>query len=177
MSDREQPIKIASLSSGRLRLRVLPESGIVPDVEKLLQVPAVKEVAYRKLTGSLLILYNDTSCNEAEFLTLLGNAYPDLAVSPLPTAAVEPELPRNLLSRAMYYYTDQANRVVHRTTYGAADLTSVIPVVFFAWALIDLVARPTLPRWFELYREGSYLWHFYQTKMIFLGDSQVDATL
>lgn len=180
MSIREESVKVASLSPGRLRLKISPESElskIGPDLEELLRVPGVTQVAYRKLTSSLLILYDGSKYEESEFLSLLSNAHPHLAVSRPATVPQQAELPRNLLSFTMYHYSDQANRAVHRVTHGLADLTSVFPVVFFAWAVIDLLARPTLPRWFELYREGSYLWHFYQNRTVVLSESQGNSTL
>ncbi len=46
----------------------------------------------------------------------------------------------------MYYHSDNANRAAHKKMSGAADLTSILPVVFFAWATIDLIVRPGWPK-------------------------------
>jgi hypothetical protein len=153
---------IASYSPGRLRLKLPPESDITPNLEQLLQVPAITEVAYRKLTGSLVIQYDESLCSLQDLLLLLNRYFPSLNINQLPTLSFERELPKNLFSSIMYHYTDLTNQAVHRSTSGLADLTSLMPVAFFTWAALDLITRPSLPRWFELYREGSYLWHFYQ---------------
>ncbi len=162
MSEGNATVWIASYSPGRLRLKLSPDGSIIPNLERLLQVPAITEVAYRKLTGSLLIRYDETRCSLPELLPLLGRYFPALNTRDLPASAYEQELPKNLFSSVMYHYADMTNQAAHKATSGLADLTSLLPVAFFAWAAVDLMMRPSLPRWFELYREGSYLWHFYQ---------------
>jgi hypothetical protein len=162
MSEGNAIVWIASYSPGRLRLKLPPESDIAPSLEQLLQAPAITEVAYRKLTGSLLVQYDETLCSVQELLLLLNRHFPSLKIDDIPPGSFERELPKNHFSSVMYHYSDLANQAVHKATSGLADLTSLMPLAFFTWAAIDLVARPTLPRWFELYREGSYLWHFYQ---------------
>jgi hypothetical protein len=162
MSEGNAIVRVASYSPGRLRLKLAPESALIPDLQQLLQVPAITEVIYRKLTGSLLIQYDEARCGLPELLQLLKRHFPSLNINELPTGSFERELPKNLFSSIMYHYAELANQSVHKTTSGLADLTSLLPVAFFTWAAIDLMTRPSLPRWFELYREGSYLWHFYQ---------------
>jgi len=162
MSEGNAIVRIASYSPGRLRLKLPPESALTPTLERLLQVPAITEVAYRKLTGSLLIQYDETRCSLPDLLLLLNRYFPSLDTKALPTRSFERELPKNLFSSVMYHYSDLTNQAAHRATSGLADLTSLMPVAFFTWAAIDLMTRPSWPRWFELYREGSYLWHFYQ---------------
>jgi hypothetical protein len=161
MPEEKELIRIASHSPGRLRLR-FAEGMPPPDLDQLLRVPAVTEVAYRKLTGSLLIQYDDTLCSQQELLELLRDHFPVFRATEIPEDLYERDLPKNFLSSVMYHYSALTNQTVHRATGGAADLTSLFPLAFFAWAAIDLAIRPSLPRWFELYREGSYLWHFYQ---------------
>lgn len=153
---------IASHSPGRLRLRFFPENATTPNLERLLQVPAITEVAYRKLTGSLVIQYDEELCSLEELLSYLRIYFPFLEVNGVPASSDEKELPKNLTSSVMYRYADLTNQTVHRVTAGVADLTSFLPLAFFTWAALDLLMRPSLPRWFELYREGAYLWHFYQ---------------
>jgi len=171
MSEGNAIVRIASYSPGRLRLKLPPESTLTSTLERLLQVPAITEVAYRKLTGSLLIQYDETRCSLPDLLLLLNRYFPSLDAKTLPTRAFERELPKNLFSSVMYHYSDLTNQTVHRATAGLADLTSLLPVAFFTWAAIDLIARPSWPRWFELYREGSYLWHFYQNASYREGES------
>ena len=159
--EEKEMIRVASLSPGRLRLK-FAEGIPTLDLEQLLRIPAVTEIAYRKLTGSLLIQYDETLCSLPELLVLLGRHFPALSADVMPESSYEKDLPKNLLSSFMYHYAESTNQTVHRVTSGAADLTSIFPVALFLWAAIDLMVRPSLPRWFELYREGSYLWHFYQ---------------
>lgn len=162
MGEEGELVRVISYSPGRLRLKFPPEREEVPDLSRFLQVPAITEVTYRKLTSSLVILYDETSCDLQELLSLISRNYPSLQIAAIPTDLYEREYPTNLLSSVMYYYSDATNQAVHRRTSGAADLTSLIPVAFFAWAIITVIVRPGWPQWFELYSEGSYLWHFYQ---------------
>jgi len=161
MPEENAIIRIASHSPGRLRLR-FAEGTPPPDLDQILQIPAVTEVAYRKLTGSLLIQYDETLCSQQNLLALLSTYFPAFGANEMPEGLYEDDLPKNFLSSVMYHYSALTNQTVHQATGGAADLTSLFPIAFFAWAAIDLAMRPSLPRWFELYREGSYLWHFYQ---------------
>jgi heavy-metal-associated domain-containing protein len=162
MSEGNALVSIASYSPGRLRLKLPPEIDILPNLDQFLRIPAITEVSYRKLTGSLLLQYDETRSSLQEILLLLHQYLPSLDIKNIPPHAFEHELPKNHFSSVMYHYSDLTNQAVHQATSGLADLTSILPIAFFAWAAIDLVARPSLPRWFELYREGSYLWHFYQ---------------
>lgn len=161
MPEEKEMIRIAAHSPGRLRLK-FAEGIPPPDLGQLLRIPAVTEVAYRKLTGSLLIRYDETLCSQQELLVLLRNHFPAFSATEVPESSYEKDLPKNFLSSVLYHYSALTNQTVHRATAGAADLTSLFPIAFFTWAVVDLVVRPSLPRWFELYREGSYLWHFYQ---------------
>jgi hypothetical protein len=95
-------------------------------------VPAITEVTYTKLTGSLVILYDATVCDALGLLMLLSQKYPSIEIGAIPTEPFEREYPKNLLSSIMYHYSDMLNRTAHRQTSGAADLTSLIPVAFLA---------------------------------------------
>ena len=158
----KEVVRVASYRPGRVRLRFAPERSASPDFAPMWKIPAVREVTYRKLTGSLVVYYDETLCDTPDLLAQVQAAYPTVEIAGAPRDAYERELPHNLLSSIMYYYSDATNRAAHEKTGGAADLTSVLPMLFFAWATIDLIVRPAWPKWFELYREGSYLWHFYQ---------------
>jgi hypothetical protein len=70
-----------------------------PDLDQLLRIPAVTEVAYRKLTGSLLIQYDETLYSQQELLVLLGRHFPAFSANEVPESSYEQDLPKNFLSR------------------------------------------------------------------------------
>ncbi len=162
MQEDKEVVRIVASSPGRLRLKFLPGNTQVPDLDRFLLLPGVTEVRYRRLTGSLLILYDSTHCDFNELVLQITQHYPSLAIVSIPRDPAERELPKDLLSSFMYRSSEAINRTTHRKTFGAMALTSIVPVAFFTWAVVAAISRPSLPQWFELYREGSFLWHFYQ---------------
>jgi hypothetical protein len=162
MQAEKEVVQIVSSSPGRLRLKFPLENTQVPDLDRFLLIPAVTEVRYRKLTGSLVILYESTRCDLNELVWQISQCHSSLAIVSIPRDPAERALPQNLLSSSMYRSSEAINRAVYRKTSGVLALTSIVPVAFFTWAVVSAIRYPSLPQWFELYREGSFLWHFYQ---------------
>jgi len=162
MQEEKEVVQIVSSSPGRVRLKFLPGNAQVPDLDRFLLVPAVTEVSYRKLTGSLIILYDSTRCDLKELVLQITQLHSSLAIVSIPIDPAERELSKNLLSSLMYRSPESINRAAYQKTSGVMALTSILPVAFFSWALVTAIRSPSWPQWFELYREGSFLWHFYQ---------------
>ncbi len=61
----------------------------------------------------------------------------------------------DLLSQLIWEIASQSNTAVKKKLKNKSDLTSLIPVVFAAWALVEFIRRPQAPKWNEL------MWYSY----------------
>ena len=152
-----EQVKVSSYSPGRIRLRLDPESEIAPPLQLLLAIPAIHEVTFRKLTRSLLILFDAHRIDLDTLIRTIEDKFPDWSVERPGERRLDNEYPRNVTLGHFFFYMDRLDRTIHRGTFGTLDLQSVLLLAFLGWGLAVLFLAPVRPKWYDILKEVTAL--------------------
>ena len=147
---REKQLKILHHIPGRLRCSMAAVGEGPPNLNRYLKLPGVQEVMFNPITNSLLIVYDRQTISEREFLRQLRQRLPGVSI----TTSKKPANPdvTNDLSVVLYTALQSVNASVNKSFRGAADLTSLLPILLLLWGVEELIRRPITPRWYDLFR-------------------------
>ncbi len=157
----KKKIRVSSVSPGRIRLRFDPEGEAGLNLQAFLEIPAIHEVTFRKLTGSLLILYDSGRINLAGLIQSIENKIPNWYIETLPETQFDTEYPHDIILGPYYHYTDRLDREIHEQTSGILDLRSAVVLIYLVWGAWEFLRTPVHPKWYDIIKEVTgFLRHY-----------------
>ncbi|MBU1858258.1 MAG: hypothetical protein KKC28_14870 [Verrucomicrobia bacterium] len=152
---------------GRVRLRFRADKKEDPDLDKLLKIKGIEELAFNSITKSLIIIYREKVIVKEKLLKEIEKALPGTKICfHSEKENVKPEetamsIEGNMLSHNMYALLRKMNKSTHRGLKGYADLTSMLPAILFLWGIEELIRNPVMPKWYDILRSAeSMLFNF-----------------
>ncbi len=146
-------IAVSSYNPGRVRLRFAPEHEPELNLHSFLEISAVREITFRKLTGSLLIIYDAKRIDLPELVRSIANKCPDWSVGTPSAGEFDKEFPRDLMLGRVFHYVDQFDREVHRRTSGNVDLRTIFMLSYLVWGSWEFLRTPVHPKWYDIIKE------------------------
>ena len=147
----KQRITMSSISPGRVRLRLEPKHEV--DLNTLLEIPAIRELTFRKFTGSLLILYDAGRIDLRELIQSIETRYPDWRIETPTDGEFKKKYPRNLVIGQFFYYVGRFDREIHRQTSGNLDLGTTLFLFYLVWGSWEFLRAPVRPKWYDIIKE------------------------
>ena len=149
----KQRITVSSISPGRVRLRLEPKHEVEVDLNTLLEIPAIRELTFRKFTRSLLILYDAGRIDLRELIQSIEIRYPDWRIETPTDGEFEKKYPRNLVIGQFFYYVGRFDREIHRQTSGNLDLGTALFLFYLVWGSWEFLRAPVRPKWYDIFKE------------------------
>ncbi len=146
-------IAVSSYSPGRVRLRFAPEHEPELNLRSFLEIPAVREISFRKFTGSLLVIYDAKRIDLTELVRSIANKCPDWSFETPTEGEFDKEFPRDLTLGRLFHYVDQFDREIHRRTSGNLDLRTILMLSYVVWGSWEFLRAPVHPRWYDIIKE------------------------
>lgn len=150
---RKESLEIVHVLPGRVRFQFKPGETI-PNLDDVLKIPGVKEVAFNKITRSLLIIYDEQKLDLEKLISEIQERMPGFRISRSQKDEnnVSSEvMDDDLLSELIHNVVAGANRNVALQTKGLADLTSILPSALFLLGTEEMIRRPVMPRWYDFW--------------------------
>ena len=149
----KQSITVSSFSPGRVRLRLESGHEVEVDLHSLLEIPAIRELTFRKFTGSLLILYDAGRIDLRELIQSIEARYPDWRIETPTDGEFKKKYPRNLVIGQFFYYVGRFDREIHRQTSGNLDLGTTLFLFYLVWGSWEFLRAPVRPKWYDIFKE------------------------
>ncbi len=146
-------IAVSSYSPGRVRLRFAPEHEPELNLQSFLEIPAVREISFRKFTGSLLVVYDAKRIDLTELICSIANLCPDWSFDTPSEREFDKEFPRDLTLGRLFHYVDQFDREIHRRTSWNLDLITMFMLCYMVWGSWEFLRNPVHPRWYDIIKE------------------------
>ena len=146
-------IAVSSYSPGRVRLRFAPEHEPELNLQSFLEIPAVREISFRKFTGSLLVIYDAKRIDLTDLVRSIANKCPDWSFDTPSEGEFDKAFPRDLMLGRLFHYVDQFDREVHRRTSGNLDLRTMLMLSYMVWGSWEFLRNPVHPRWYDIIKE------------------------
>lgn len=163
---KKESLEIVHTLPGRVRFQFKSETIGIPDLDDFLKIPGVKEASFNKITKSLLILYDQKKLNLEKLISEIQKRMPNLEIlkaqSQKDTASLDFFPTDDLLTDIICQTAGRANKYVNLKTKGQVDLTSLVPSGLLLVGLEELIRKPCMPRWYDLWWFGyNILWQNY----------------
>ena len=156
-------IRLSSFSPGRVRLRFEPEHEADLNLQTLFAIPAIRELTFRKFTGSLLILYDAGRIDLRELIRSIETKYPDWSIEAPSDGEFDKEYPRDLVLGRFFYYLGRLDREIHRQTSGKLDLGTTLFLIYLVWGSWEFLRTPVHPKWYDIIKELTGVIRHYQS--------------
>ena len=146
-------ISVSSFSPGRVRLRFEPEHEAEVNLQSFLEIPAIRELTYRKFTGSLLIIYDAKRIDLEGLIQSIANKYPDWSIEGPSEVEFDKEFPRDQMLGRLFFYVDRFDREIHRQTLGNLNFRTLLMLSYLVWGSWEFLRAPVHPKWYDIIKE------------------------